>query len=64
MIGVVNFSYYGIWDVYWHKGGFAGFASLISRRVKKDQLVVLLSNAADADLSALENEIYRVLKVP
>ena len=49
-------------DVYWHKGGFAGFASLISRRVKKDQLVVLLSNAEDADLSDLENDIYRVLK--
>jgi CubicO group peptidase (beta-lactamase class C family) len=53
----------GLWDVYWHKGSFAGFASLISRRIGKRQFVALLSNVEHTDLSELENEIYKILKV-
>ena len=52
----------GIWDVYYHKGTLPGFASFISRRVQKDQLIVLLSNAENAEVSDIENGIAKILK--
>ena len=52
----------GLWDVYWHKGNLPGFTSFISRRIKKDQLIVLLSNAGNLGLDDLENDIARILK--
>ncbi|MEJ7643872.1 MAG: serine hydrolase domain-containing protein [Chryseolinea sp.] len=52
----------GIWDVYWAKGDLPGFTSFISRRVQKDQFIILLSNAQNAALSDLENDIAVILK--
>jgi CubicO group peptidase (beta-lactamase class C family) len=52
----------GVWDVYYHKGNFAGFASSITRRTQKNQFIVILSNAENADLSDIENGIHEILK--
>jgi CubicO group peptidase (beta-lactamase class C family) len=51
----------GIWDVYWHKGDLPGFTSFISRRVQKNQFVVILSNAGNLDVSNIENGIAKIL---
>jgi CubicO group peptidase (beta-lactamase class C family) len=52
----------GVWDVYWQKGNLPGFTSYVSRRIQKDQFVVLLANAENLDLESIENEIARILK--
>lgn len=52
----------GVWDVYYHEGSLPGFAGFISRRVQKDQLIVLLSNAENAEVSDIENGIAKILK--
>lgn len=52
----------GVWDVYYHKGNLAGFASLITRRTQKNQFIIILSNAENADLSDIENGIHKILK--
>lgn len=54
----------GIWDVYWQKGNLPGITSYISRRVQKNQLVVLLANAENLDLESIENKIAKILKTP
>jgi CubicO group peptidase (beta-lactamase class C family) len=53
----------GIWDVYWHRGSLPGFTSFISRRIQKDQVIILLSNANDLELNNIENGISKILKV-
>jgi CubicO group peptidase (beta-lactamase class C family) len=53
----------GIWDVYWHRGSLPGFKSFISRRVQKDQFIILLSNANDLELNDIENGISKILMV-
>lgn len=53
----------GIWDVYWHRGSLPGFTSFISRRIQKDQFIILLSNANDLELDDIENGISKILKV-
>jgi CubicO group peptidase (beta-lactamase class C family) len=52
----------GVWDVYYHKGNLAGFASFITRRIQKNQFIVLLSNSENADLSDIVNGIHKILK--
>ena len=52
----------GTWDVYWHRGNLPGFTSFISRRVQKDQFIILLSNAENRELSDIENGISKILK--
>lgn len=52
----------GKWDVYWHKGNFAGSSCMISRRLQKHQFIALLSNAENVDVASLENAIARILK--
>jgi CubicO group peptidase (beta-lactamase class C family) len=52
----------GVWDVYFHKGNLAGFSSFITRRTQKNQFIVILSNAENADLSDIENGIHKILK--
>lgn len=52
----------GIWDVYWHKGDLAGVTTYISRRTQKNQLVVLLANAENLDISDIEKDIAKILK--
>lgn len=52
----------GVWDVYWHKGNLPGFTSFISRRVQKDQFIIILSNAENLELSDIENGISKILK--
>jgi CubicO group peptidase (beta-lactamase class C family) len=54
----------GMWDVYWHKGDLPGFTSFISRRVQKNQVVVILSNAGNLDVSNIENGIAKILNAP
>jgi len=54
----------GIWDVYWQKGNLPGFTSYISRRVQKNQFLVLLANAENLDLESIENKIDKILKMP
>lgn len=51
----------GLWDVYWHRGSLPGFTAFISRRIQKDQFIVILSNTDDADLWKIEKDISRVL---
>jgi hypothetical protein len=51
----------GIWDVYWHRGGLPGFTSYISRRIQKDQFIIMLSNADDLALNDIENGISKIL---
>ena len=53
----------GIWDVYWHRGSLPGFTSFISRRVQKNQLIIILSNADDLDLIDIESGISKILQV-
>lgn len=53
----------GVWDVYWHKGNLPGFTSFISRRVEKNQFIIILSNAENSELSDMENGIAKILKV-
>jgi CubicO group peptidase (beta-lactamase class C family) len=52
----------GVWDVYYHKGNLAGFASFITRRTQKNQFIIILSNAENADLSDIENGIHKILR--
>lgn len=52
----------GVWDVYYHKGNLAGFASFITRRIQKDQFIIILSNAENAALSDIENGIHKILR--
>ena len=52
----------GIWDVYWHSGGLPGFTSFISRRIQKNQFIILLSNAENLELSDIEDGISEILK--
>ena len=52
----------GIWDVYWYKGNLPGFTSFISRRVQKNQFIIILSNAENAEVSDIENGISKILK--
>lgn len=52
----------GVWDVYYHKGNLAGFSSFITRRTQKNQFIVILSNAENADLSDIENGIHKILR--
>jgi CubicO group peptidase (beta-lactamase class C family) len=52
----------GIWDVYWHRGSLPGFTSFISRRIHKNQFIIILSNADDLELSDIENGISKILK--
>ncbi|NEM96573.1 beta-lactamase family protein [Pontibacter sp. BT327] len=52
----------GVWDVYCHKGNLAGFASFITRRTQKNQFIIILSNAENADLSDIENGIHKILR--
>lgn len=53
----------GIWDVYWHRGSLPGFTSFISRRIQKNQFIILLSNANDLELNKIENGISKILKI-
>lgn len=52
----------GVWDVYWHKGDLAGTTTYISRSKQKNQLIVLLANAENLDISDIENKIAKILK--
>lgn len=52
----------GQWDTYWAKGDLAGVTTYISRRTKKKQVIVLLGNVGQLDVSDLENDIAKVLK--
>jgi CubicO group peptidase (beta-lactamase class C family) len=52
----------GVWDVYWQQGNLPGFTSYMSRRVEKNQVIILLANAEEVDLADLEQDIARVLK--
>jgi CubicO group peptidase (beta-lactamase class C family) len=54
----------GIWDVYWAKGDLPGVTTYVSRRIKKNQLIVLLANAENLDISDIEKDIARILKEP
>lgn len=54
----------GIWDVYWHRGDLAGTTTYISRSTQRNQLIVLLANTENLDLSDIENEIAKILKAP
>ena len=53
----------GTWDVYWHRGSLPGFTSFISRRVQKNQFIIILSNADDLELIDIENGISKILQV-
>jgi CubicO group peptidase (beta-lactamase class C family) len=50
----------GIWDVYWCKGNLPGVTTYISRRIRKNQLVVLLANAENLDISDIEKDIAKI----
>ena len=52
----------GVWDVYWCKGNLPGVTTYMSRRVQKNQLIVLLANAGDLDISSIEEDIAKILK--
>ncbi len=52
----------GIWDVMFHAGDLPGYSSFFSRRTKHDEVVILLSNVEELDLSYLENGISKILK--
>ena len=52
----------GIWDVYWHKGNLTGVTSYISRRTQKEQLIILLANAENLDISDIEKDIAKIMK--
>jgi CubicO group peptidase (beta-lactamase class C family) len=52
----------GIWDYYYHNGDLNGFTSYFSRRIQKDQTIILLANAENLDLDDIAADINRVLK--
>ena len=52
----------GIWDVYWCKGNLPGVTTYISRRSHQNQLIILLANAENLDISAIEKDIAKILK--
>ena len=52
----------GTWDVMYHKGDLPGYTSFMSRRTKRDEVIILLSNSGGCDLAELENDISRILK--
>ena len=52
----------GIWDVMYHEGDLPGYTSFISRRTKKDEVIILLSNIQDLDLSDIESDLSAILK--
>jgi len=52
----------GIWDVSYHEGDLPGYTSFISRRTQKKQVIILLSNSEEIDISGIKNEISQILK--
>lgn len=52
----------GSWDTYWAKGDLPGVTTYISRRAQKNQCIILLGNAEQLDVSAIENDIVKILK--
>jgi CubicO group peptidase (beta-lactamase class C family) len=52
----------GIWDYYYHKDDLPGCTSYFSRRIQKDQTIILLANAENLDLDELAADINKVLK--
>jgi CubicO group peptidase (beta-lactamase class C family) len=52
----------GIWDAYWCKGDLPGVTTYMSRRIQKNQLIVLLAYAENLDMSDIEKDIAKILK--
>ena len=52
----------GVWDVMYHEGDLPGYTCFFSRRTRKDEAIILLSNVEGLNLSGLENDISRILK--
>lgn len=52
----------GQWDTYWQQGNLQGYTSYMSRNIRSNKLIVVLSNAENIDLSELERDISKVLK--
>ena len=52
----------GIWDVYWCKGNLTGATTYMSRRIQKNQLIILLANVENLDIDDIANDIASVLK--
>ena len=52
----------GIWDISFHQGNLPGYSAFLSRRRTNQQLIVILANATELNLSSLENKIAQILK--
>jgi CubicO group peptidase (beta-lactamase class C family) len=46
----------------WHRGDFDGYHALLVRQVHSGECVVILSNSDSMDVSALKNDLMRILR--
>ena len=46
----------------WHKGDYRGYAAILVRQVHRHEVIVILSNLQEADVSDLRTDILRALK--
>jgi CubicO group peptidase (beta-lactamase class C family) len=46
----------------WHKGDYRGYAAMFVRQIHRQEVIVILSNLEEADVSALRTKVLRALK--